>query len=44
MKWKTTAFTDAEVLAADFPDRLAQALADAAPLVRFLCKALELPF
>lgn len=42
--YAATAFTDAEVLAADFPARLAQALADAAPLVRFLCKALELPF
>lgn len=39
-----TAFTDAEILAPDFPTRLAEALTDAAPLVHFLCKALELPF
>ena len=42
--YAATAFTDAEVLAPDFPARLAGALTDAAPLVRFLCKALELPF
>ena len=42
--YAATAFTDAEVLASDFPDRLAEALTDAEPLVRFLCKALDLPF
>lgn len=38
------AFTDAQVLAADFPKRLATAYRQAAPLVAFLCKALDLPF
>ena len=42
--YAATAFTDAQVLAPDFPARLAQALQEAAPLVRFLCKALDLPF
>ena len=38
------AFTNADVLAPDFPQRLAEACREAAPLVAFLCKALELPF
>jgi uncharacterized protein (TIGR02453 family) len=42
--YAATAFSDAEVLAPAFPARLARALQEAAPLVRFLCKALELPF
>ena len=42
--YAATAFTDAEVLAPDFPARLTQALREAAPLVAFLCKALDLPF
>ncbi|HJV38543.1 MAG TPA: DUF2461 domain-containing protein [Geothrix sp.] len=42
--YASTAFTDAQVLAPDFPGRLAEALRDAAPLVAFLCKALDLPF
>lgn len=42
--YAATTFTDAQVLAPDFPDRLRQACQDAAPLVAFLCKALDLPF
>ena len=38
------AFSNAQVLAPDFPRRLAEAYRQAAPLVAFLCKALELPF
>ena len=38
------AFSDAQVLAADFPRCLVEAYRQAAPLVAFLCKALELPF
>ncbi len=40
----STGFRDAEVLAPDFPDRLFGALREAAPLVAFLSKALDLPF
>jgi uncharacterized protein (TIGR02453 family) len=39
-----SAFTDAQVLTPDFPDRLAHACGRAAPLVAFLCRALGLPF
>ncbi len=42
--YAATAFTDAQVLAPNFPEHLAQACRDAAPLVAFLCKALDLPF
>ncbi len=42
--YSATAFTDAQVLAADFPERLARACREASPLVAFLCKALDLPF
>lgn len=42
--YTSTALTDAQVLAPDFPDRLAGALRAASPLVAFLCKALDLPW
>ncbi len=38
------AFSEAQVVAADFPQQLAEAYRQAAPLVAFLCKALDLPF
>jgi len=40
----STAFSDAQVLAPGFPDRLLGALGDASPLVAFLCRALNLPW
>jgi uncharacterized protein (TIGR02453 family) len=40
----TTPFTDAQVLAPDFLHRMTAASQRAAPLVAFLCRALELPF
>jgi len=40
----TRSFTDAQVLAPDFVDHVAGACLSAAPLVRFLCKALDLPW
>ncbi|MCE1204252.1 MAG: DUF2461 domain-containing protein [Holophagaceae bacterium] len=42
--YAATAFTDAQVLAPDFPTTLARACQEAAPLVAFLSKALDLPF
>jgi len=40
----TCSFTDAQVLAPDFLEQVAGACQSAAPLVRFLCKALDLPW
>jgi uncharacterized protein (TIGR02453 family) len=40
----TSSFTDAQVLAPDFLDQMTRACQRAAPLVAFLCKALELPW
>lgn len=40
----TSSFTDAQVLHADFLGRVTGACQQAAPLVAFLCKALDLPF
>ena len=40
----TSSFTNAQVLAPDFLDQVAGACQQAAPLVAFLCKALELPW
>lgn len=42
--YASTGFRDPEILAPDFPDRLLAALREAAPLVAFLCRALDLPF
>lgn len=42
--YTTTRFTNAQVLAPDFLDRATQACQEAAPLVAFLCKALDLPW
>ncbi len=39
-----TGFTDAQVLAPDFLDRFTGACVQAVPLVKFLCKALDLPW
>ena len=39
-----TGFTDKEVLAPDFLDRFCTACEEAAPLVAFVCKALDLPW
>lgn len=39
-----TGFTDAQVLAADFLERVTAACKQASPLVKFVCKALELPW
>ncbi len=39
-----TGFSDTDVLAPDFADRVAAAYKEAAPLVKFLCGAMELPF
>jgi len=40
----TSSFTDAQVLAPDFLDQVTSACQQAAPLVAFLCKALDLPW
>lgn len=40
----TSSFTDAQVLAPDFLNQVTRACQRAAPLVAFLCKALELPW
>jgi uncharacterized protein (TIGR02453 family) len=40
----TSSFTNAQVLAPDFIDQVAGACKRAAPLVAFLCKALDLPW
>jgi uncharacterized protein (TIGR02453 family) len=40
----TRSFTDAQVLAPDFLDQVGGACQSAAPLVAFLCKALDLPW
>ena len=40
----TTELSRRQVLAPDFVDRFAETCRDAVPLVRFLCKALEVPF
>ncbi|MDR3682491.1 MAG: DUF2461 domain-containing protein [Geothrix sp.] len=40
----TSGFTNAEVLAPNFIDQVTQACQKAAPLVAFLCKALDLPW
>ncbi len=42
--YTTTGFTNAQVLAPDFLDQVTQACQEAAPLVAFLCKALDLPW
>lgn len=42
--YTATAFTNAQVTAPDFPERWMEACRRAAPLVAFLCKALELPW
>jgi uncharacterized protein (TIGR02453 family) len=42
--YTVTSFTNAEVLAPDFLDQVTHACQQAAPLVAFLCKALDLPF
>jgi uncharacterized protein (TIGR02453 family) len=42
--YTTTTFTNAQVLAPDFLDQLTGACQKSAPLVAFLCKALELPW
>lgn len=39
-----TDFTDAQVQAPDFADRVEAAFRETAPLVKFLCKALDLPW
>lgn len=39
-----TDFTDAQVLAPDFLGRFTEACKEAAPLVKFICKALDLPW
>jgi uncharacterized protein (TIGR02453 family) len=39
-----TDFTDAQVLAPDFIEQVTAACQQAAPLVKFICKALELPW
>ena len=40
----TCSFTDAQVLSPAFLEQVAEACQEAAPLVRFLCKALDLPW
>ncbi|WLT31374.1 DUF2461 domain-containing protein [Geothrix sp. PMB-07] len=40
----TSSFTDAQVLAPDFVDLVTEAYRTASPLVRFLCKSLDLPW
>lgn len=42
--YTSTAFTDTQVCAGDFLDRVAQAFRDAAPLVKFMTKAVNLPW
>jgi len=42
--YTSTAFTDKQVSAPDFLERVTQAFADATPLVKFLTKAMELPW
>ncbi len=48
LKWKdygsAVNLTQKDVLARNFPERLAEAWAEGAPMMRFLCEALELPF
>ncbi len=42
--YTTTSFTNAQVLGPDFLDEVAEACQRSAPLVAFLCKALDLPW
>ena len=42
--YTSTAFTDKQVCSHDFLDRVAQAFRDAAPLVKFMTKAIDLPW
>ena len=42
--YTTSSFTNAQVVAPDFLDQVAGACRSAAPLVAFLCKALDLPW
>jgi uncharacterized protein (TIGR02453 family) len=42
--YTTTSFTNVQVLAPDFLDQVTEACQKSAPLVAFLCKALELPW
>ncbi len=42
--YTSTSFTDKQVCAHDFLDRVAQAFRDAAPLVKFMTKAMNLPW
>jgi uncharacterized protein (TIGR02453 family) len=42
--YTVTDLPDAQVLAADFPERVSHACRQASPLVAFLCKALDLPW